>query len=436
MVRISSDLPNPQNSETNRKLSYAKISHNWINSKKIKYLSELIGKATLGIFIIPCFIPSYRKWVQASYIKLTSPNKPRHTPAKIHSMEHWWKRLGSFEHDSNLNRNDSLRKAQTNQDKRKYEKGLKNLESGHIAKKYPLMGKVNRIPGEYGLWMAGVGLVASYLSEKHKLEGLYVCNTLEAFASKLNEISQHHQDQRAAFVIPTFYSGSSGCTMPNFPQHKITVVVEKKTDQLKIAILDSDVTGQNSITPSHLECNDIWDGWKKPDAFTPDELALRALLKSYLVPNSQLFYSKVPREVAYGCESYALTDALAYLKDPDFFNKITTSEETPLKNGLMIRGIVRLPPSLMIGSQRFTALKDYVKSSSPESLKIPGRKNKTLKEYIKRNRVIVIDKKLGRKKQNHYITKKTFKYTKIALNIMQNFASENIEEILNKTFIA
>lgn len=431
MLKIFRNGFHPEVSQTNKKVNQEKTYSNWIHSKKFKYLSSLIGKVTLAIFIIPCFIPSYRKWVQASYIKLTTADKSPPLPNKIQSIEHWQKKFGSYKHDPNLNINGDLRIAQTKQDKRAYKDNLKKLDGGHIARKYPLMGRVNQIPGEFGLWMGGVGLIASYLSAKHKLEGLYVCNTLDAFTNKLHEFSQNISGERAAFIIPTFYPGQSGKGYkPDFPQHKITVVAEKKADQIKIAILDSEASGKNIINPSNLECIDVWDNWGKNDAFNRDELALRAILKVPLLQNSEIFYSKVSREKTYGCSVYALKDAVAYLEDPSFFDKIKTEkEEVKINNGLVIKGIVKLPAALMVGAQSYTALENYIKETAIEELKITS-KNKTLQDYMTKYSV-----KVAGKNQNHYITKKVYKYTKIVLNILNTLPNENVDEILRKTFI-
>jgi hypothetical protein len=108
-----------------------------------------------------------------------------------------------------------------------------------------------------GLWMPGVALVASYLTEKKGVTGLYVCDSLEALSTQIEKISQSDSDQRCAFVVGTFQSGFRQQLRgfePNFPQHKVTVCVEKKGGQLTIALLDAEPTPSvnQNISPDHL----------------------------------------------------------------------------------------------------------------------------------------------------------------------------------------
>lgn len=99
------------------------------------------------------------------------------------------------------------------------------------------LGTIYNVPGTFSFWMPGVALVAAYLAEKKKVEGLFVCQTLEALAKKIQEISQNPQDQKVALVVGAFPSGFK--LRPNFPQHKVAVLVERKEGQLSIALLDS-----------------------------------------------------------------------------------------------------------------------------------------------------------------------------------------------------
>lgn len=411
-------------------------------SIKLKPLIVLIGKLALGIFIIPICFAKYRKWVERSITQLHSDQEKKgayKSADKIIKLpklsgsngsdilpDSWWKKLGNFEHDPLLNLSEDSRINRAMQDKQIYNSELSKLDKNHTVKKYPLMGPVNWIPGKFSLWMAGVGLVASYLSQKHHVEGLYVCNTLEAMTQKLNEVLENTLDQRIAFVIPTFSSGTSSLFKPNFPQHKIAILVEKHGDKTKIAILDAD-TQARPISSKNLPCEDIWDNWNTYGSFNASELALRAIFKTKLPAQAEVFYSHVPREAKYGCETFALRDALAFLKDPNFFGRIQGDQEF-IYQGVKVNSLNQLPPAFMITTQYFSSLNFYL-TAFPHDQKIPGS-SKTLQDYVNKFRV-----KVAGKDQNHYVTRKTYKYSKVALAILQKSNNSELETILSQTFL-
>lgn len=103
--------------------------------------------------------------------------------------------------------------------------------SGHVIKSADVfdepLGKIyGSFPVQFGFWMPGIALLASYLTEKKKVEGVFVCQSLEAFATNIQQIALSGENQRVALVIGTIASGNG--LEPNFPQHKVTVGVEKK----------------------------------------------------------------------------------------------------------------------------------------------------------------------------------------------------------------
>lgn len=439
MIQIKSKESNNSHITENKSVSKKEIHSKRDLTVKFRSMAALAGKIAVGILIVPWFFSIYRKWVGRSITQLKTENLKEkeqnfHNTVKNtskiaqNSSEVPWKKLSKYTHDPKLNLKDSARVEKTNENKIKYETSLKKKKNTHAAKKYPLMGRISWVPGEFGFWMPGVGLIASYLSQKHNVKGLFVCQTLEGFSEKLSETLQNSEDQRAAFVIPVFsskYSKEEGFE-PNFAQHKITVLVEKKAGKTNIMILDPG--GTEKINPLNISSN-IWEGWETPGSFSSDELALRAILKASPDSNTEIFYSTVPREAAYGCYIYALKDSVSFLQDPQFFEKLQGKEEAVLGKDYKLKSVSKLPAAFMIGSQRVTALNAYIFAANKEDLKIPG-KDKTLTDYLSKNRVTVKGKE-----QNHYITRKNYKYSKLVLKILKKLSSEQIEGLLDETLI-
>ena len=308
-----------------------------------------------------------------------------------------------------------------------------------------LMGTVIQVPGEFSFWMPGVALVASYLAEKNNIDGLYVCKTLEAFVSRLKEISLSDSDQRCAFVIGLFMSGGKKQGVfghdPNYPQHKATVCVEKKQGSLTIALLDAQPLAEvnKDINPDHLT-DRLWSGYDQYNKFNDQELAFRAILKacSDVKGDIRFLHSQVERQIGYGCVAFALHDAICYLRDPDFFKKILCAKEVvELKNGRQIEIITQLPPEFMIGTQSSQLLEQYIREVPQKILDQPIRgkkKPKTLQNCLDDNQVTVLVQ--GNPKiQNHFITKKTFKHFHFVTESLNILSLSKIQEIVDKTLL-
>lgn len=387
----------------------------------LKKLIQLIAKIAVGILIIPWLFPSYRSWVVGAYRNFTVP------------FTEWRKRIGPFTYNPTLDVDNNARQAEAQSYRSRYLHEVASTAHTHIVRTKPLMGHINAVPGAFSQWMPGIALAAAYLIEKHKVSGLYVCETMESFSAKLKEIVQKGAEKRCAFVLPSFSSRQGEEKFgykPNFPQHKITVVMENRDNELKFAILDADPLC-DTITPSHLQCNQIWDNWDKTAAFFSPELTIRAMLKANLPQHTHIFYSGYRRERTYGCGVYALKDAMAFLRDPDFFKKLQAESSTQLENGWRLHRFLEFPPACMIGTQSTTELQKYLKRHpNRKDLMIPGKNNKSLQDYMDTH-VITVDKQ----KQNHYITRKMFKYMEIVQQIFERFSSEEIEILLNKTLV-
>jgi hypothetical protein len=301
---------------------------------------------------------------------------------------------------------------------------------------YPLLGRLNWIPGEFGMWMGGCALVGTYLAKKHGLKDMYVCETLESLTQKIDQIALSFQDQRAAFVVPAFSATrqSHGAFFsPNFPQHKVTVCVEKQGSELKIALLEAQpLAGNDFIRAAHVEGKTIWSGIDQIGSFNTQELVFRAILKASLPQSTQLFYSGVKREIPYGCAVFALRDAVAFLKSPDFFRRINCDSAVELSHCRKIQRISHLTPAFMVGTQSYSSLSAYVQQYPNEAQeKLPG-KNKTLTDAMKANRIL---DRQGRA-QNHYITWKMVKYLKLAVDLIEKFDCASLDAEVQATLVS
>ena len=202
---------------------------------------------------------------------------------------------------------------------------------------------------------AGV-VFAGHLAQKKAVKNLFVAKTIEAFAKALLGQLEDGEGVRGAFIVsPSF----SWCPLPiNFPQHKVAVCFEKVGVSLKIAFLDSMPTPrQGSLAVGHLRGYDpeiLWDGYGTPDQYNSVELLVRAVFRAIGEKefNTEFYRSKVKRQKFGGCSIFAGYDAIAFLKNPHFFQEIKCSEdreELPEKRAIF-RSIVGLPQPHMRGA--------------------------------------------------------------------------------------
>ncbi len=289
-----------------------------------------------------------------------------------------------------------------------------------------LAGKIYCTPSQFGLWMPGVALMAAYLSQKKGIHGLFVCRELESLSHQIQKISASSSDQRLAFIV-SCTSSAYRAQPRHFPQHKVAVCVEKKGAVLSIALLDAMPLGREDeeIDPKHLS-KDLWSGEQELGQYNFQELVLRAILAGcpQEAPHLRLFASSVVREKTYGCDIFALLDGVAFLRDPDFFDKIHFSKEK------RIPMITRLPPEFMVGAQSPEMIDEYEKRGGELDRPLIG-KTKTLRETVNENLTSV---KKGRGPdpiENIYIVKKLFKYLNIVILASKYFTRSEIDSILS-----
>ncbi len=144
---------------------------------------------------------------------------------------------------------------------------------------------------------------------------------------------------------------------------------------------------------------------------------------------AKFFDSAVRRELHGGCAIFALQDALAFQRDPNFFEKLHVSEEIVIDSEYKINVIDLLPPEVLVGTQSISALKSYEKAGVDFKTPLIGRK-KPLKEYLETHTVIV-----DGKPQNHYITKKFFSYMKFLVQSLETIPESEIDQIANRCLL-
>lgn len=329
----------------------------------------------------------------------------------------------------NLSTTHGVREAEANALKKIYNEFRSLLVQKDIPE---LFGPIYGIPGEFSMWMPGVALVAAYLSDKKKIKGLHVCVNLKSLSEQINKIQLNQADQRAAFIVPTYPSKQANPFTTNYSQHKVTVCIEKKDGKLSIALLDSNPVPENEvILPENLE-NNLGRG-----DFNCQELVYRSILSACRKAKCQarLLHSQVLREKFYGCEVFALQDGVAFLQDPNFFERISCDKEKTVKidKNYEIEVITTLPPEYMIGSQSSIIFENYRNQGGKFNQLFPG-KSKTLQNYLDKYCMVGKDKNGMDKMQNHYITNKSFKYLNLVI-LSLKYNMNTIENMMRETLI-
>lgn len=296
-------------------------------------------------------------------------------------------------------------------------------------------GKVVNHHGHFGLWMPGMALLATYLAEKKGVEGLYVCETLEALSNRLSEIINNPTDQRCAFIVGSFNLNTVrglSITERNFPSDKMSVCVEKKDGIFTIALLDSSYL-TSPIQQENL-LKDIWEQPTVDDFFNHQELVLRAILKSCRAASTQarLLVTEPYRQKRFGDEIYALQDSVAFLKEPNFFNRIVCKYNMTIDSNYSIESITTLPPEHMIGTQDSDEINAYRQAGGQFDTTLVGR-TKTLQQYLNVN--LLPKKANGNEPNNQYITKKFFKYHNLAFLALKYLQPAEIQTIVAKTLV-
>lgn len=284
------------------------------------------------------------------------------------------------------------------------------------------------------LTMQGVAIIATYLKEKHRLNNLFVCNSLEAMQNKLAETQNSKEDGRYALVIGNY------CEVPDqigeqtdapseytsTVNHKIMIGVEKKGSEIKVVLMDALDEDLEGVSPKFV-LSPVRD---LEHSFGVNiEVILWYLCQVLSPENTKIYYSNVNRQnTYYGCETFALKDALFFLRDPAFFEKIQVETKLLTENQyhLILGEIQSLPPAFMKGAQSRRLLAQYNESETYSS----KEEKENLKTHVTNHLVSVEDKQ-----HNYYINRQSFKYHLFVLNVLKVMSEEAIQSVIQKTFL-
>ena len=153
---------------------------------------------------------------------------------------------------------------------------------------------------------------------------------------KLDQIGNSQEDVRCGIILPEV-------------GHKMSVCIEKKGSDVRVVLFDS--LGIDTIEISSTIVSQ----------FLPTVNVLN-IIQNSTIKNPKIYISSLARQkTGYSCESYALRDTVEFLKDPQFFDKISIKEITIPSEGKKIKmHLIRLlPPAHMKGMQSLPYLKGY-----------------------------------------------------------------------------
>ena len=299
-------------------------------------------------------------------------------------------------------------------------------QESSVDKSEPYLGTVFAVPGTFSFWMKGVAFLASYLESKKNIKGIFVCRNLSEIKSKIEEIHNNPSDQKAALIV------GLSVEYPQYPQHKASIVIEKKAGQITIAVLDSqpeEKYGNKDIDPVNILSS--VEKVKEYSPYSSKEMIYRQIYRACRkskIP-ARFLDSVVRRELHGGCTIFALQDAVAFLRDPNFFDKINLSNEIVIDSDYKIEQIDQLPAEFLVGTQSISALKSYEKAGADFNTPLMGRK-KSLMEYLDDHTVVVEGKP-----QNHYITKKFFAYIRFLVQSLETMPEDEVNQVASRCLI-
>lgn len=294
--------------------------------------------------------------------------------------------------------------------------------------------------------MEGISIAADYLAEKHKIDNLFVCASLKAFQGKLEEIKSGTEDIRLALIVPTYSSFGSPDKKAELSVHKVAVCIERVKGKTKICLIDPGPIKHNaSIDPSHINLHEN-------SSFNEQELVF-AYMREANFPNATYYCVKPIREHSQegGCSTFALRDALVFIKDARFFDRVEKKgkinrleEKGSLVSPFYIRN---LPPHFMRIAQSLRLIDMYIETNIKESLfnvkKKLGPTKKPFKEDVElhtRTTTIYVDDgydraKLVKKLQNKALDDKLKKYQMVINYFLEIKTPEELLKLIEKRMI-
>lgn len=282
--------------------------------------------------------------------------------------------------------------------------------------------------------MQGLAVIASDLKQKHHLEHLYVCDSVEAFQDKLLEMS-NAEDFKASFVIPARALSWSWSRVQE-SQHKASVLVEKKEGKLKIVYMDSEPREVNeSLLSKEVSALSHLDTEEGSPSFATFWAITHSGIDMNNVELSRFIHKREHANL--GCETFALKDAVAFLKTDNFSDKVVRA---PTPEGSSISPIIALPADFMKTAQSMSQIQKYMQdypalanqnlvtrsaAKSPRTLQ-QAVQQRTAKGYNKNGKLV---------DQNHYTSAFSLKYHRMLLESMEQMETEELKDKINSTFV-
>jgi hypothetical protein len=317
----------------------------------------------------------------------------------------------------------------------------KTFSPEKIKEDYNTLSKERKIPElcgyskwarlNFALLMPGIALVAS----KFGLPNLWVCDSHEVLQDKLKEIqnSDSNLPQRYAFIIMThsLLSGEGHAKKDNWEQHKLAVCVEKINGNMHIYVLETMLAfGNEVITEAKINLDEN-------QCFTELELLLAYIDAVKLDKVKTTIYLPVTRrEFGTGCSIFALRDAVYFLRDEQFSNKVIISTQEKMKlpiSQVVIKNIEALPPQFMQLTQSMTVIGNY-KSAYPE-LAAQEFGTESRKRTLESSLAIHTFRDFKDHPQNLHVGHRVLKYQALILETLKQKNDEEINALIDQTLL-
>jgi hypothetical protein len=278
--------------------------------------------------------------------------------------------------------------------------------------------------------MPGVSLLANFLSRETEQDHLHVCQNLQAFQKKLEEIKNKEEDQRCVLITPTHFSMVNPDKKATCELHKVAVCIEKKEGKIKIGILDST---PYVVNPSqvHLEKGN----------FSTQDLIF-SYMKSAKLPIHTEFYTPyvvIDKEgnkkegdrqfaVEGGCSTFALRDGIAFLRDQQLFDNLSlVSGGGTVENPFLYNN---LPPNFMKTTQSWSKLNRYASLNEEWTKKPLGTSPRNLIQTMEHHKMEVHGKL-----QNWLVSRRTVKYQLLLIFLLNHHSDAELNAMMKQKFV-
>lgn len=265
--------------------------------------------------------------------------------------------------------------------------------------------------------MEGISLLAYYLSQKTGQNQLHVCKTLSAFQKRLERLKSEPQDQKFALIVTTHDDVFSSDRRNDLVQHLVPICVEKKDGAIRLCVLDSGNIGFYNYDRVNFHGRQ----------FNSIELICSYIKEAALPSDTKYYFSGVKRQIDAGCYVYALKDAMSFLQEPDFWNRIEIFSGAKEKGTLQSPyKIYKLPPNFIKFAQSIKLIKRYLYENPDESDEKVGRSKRTLAETLTRHTLTTRSVR-----QNRIIDQRVLKYRMLLLFMLGTQSDAQLNQMID-----